>query len=68
MCDLSQRPRDLNHDPGALLICDPVTSVEFAAVVVAVTGRDDVLAVPAERLHSVDLAQSKCHKYDADID
>lgn len=62
MCDLNQRPKDLNHDPGALLICDLVTSVEFVAVVVA-TGRDDDLAV-----HFVDLVPLRCRKCDVDID
>lgn len=64
-CDLNQRPKDLNHDPGALLICDLVTSVGFVVVAAAI-GRDDDLAALELVERSVVPFQLKYHKCGAD--
>jgi hypothetical protein len=66
-CDLNQRPMDQNRDPGALLICDLVTSVGFA-VVAAATERDDDPVELELAEHFVVLFPLKYRKCGADND
>lgn len=67
-CDLNQRPKDPNRDPGALLICDLVTSVGFVVAAAAI-GRDDWDGgLVAAAGHFVDPSPLRCHKCDADSD